>query len=99
MQPYFMPYAGYFRLFASTDQFVLYDDVQFPKEGWVHRNRLLNQNGEPAWLTLPIKRMPLKTKINEIVFNSEAGLLWRERMRKFSSLAEKHQENVLEQKV
>ena len=37
MQPYFMPYAGYFRLFAAADVFVLFDCVQFPRRGWVHR--------------------------------------------------------------
>ena len=29
MQPYFMPYAGYFRLFAAADLFVALDCVQF----------------------------------------------------------------------
>jgi hypothetical protein len=33
MQPYFMPYAGYFRLFAAADVFVLFDCVQFPRRG------------------------------------------------------------------
>jgi hypothetical protein len=41
MQPYFVPYAGYFRLFAASDLFVIYDCVQFPRRGWVHRNRLV----------------------------------------------------------
>ena len=41
MQPYFIPYAGYFRLFAASDLFVIYDCVQFPRRGWVHRNKLI----------------------------------------------------------
>jgi hypothetical protein len=41
MQPYFIPYAGYFRLFAASDLFVIYDCVQFPRRGWVQRNRLI----------------------------------------------------------
>jgi WbqC-like protein family len=45
MQPYFLPYAGYSRLFAATDLFVVYDCVQFPRRGWVHRNRLVNTAG------------------------------------------------------
>ena len=53
MQPYFVPYAGYFRLFAATDLFVIYDCVQFPRRGWVHRNQLPGANGQPNWLTLP----------------------------------------------
>jgi hypothetical protein len=46
MQPYFLPFAEYFRLFAASDVFVLLDDVQFPRRGWVHRNRLHDRGGE-----------------------------------------------------
>lgn len=53
MQPYFFPYLGYFQLMAASDTFVVYDDVQFIKGGWVHRNRIL-LNGGPVWMTLPI---------------------------------------------
>jgi hypothetical protein len=56
MQPYFLPFAGYFRLFAASDVFVLLDDVQFPRRGWVHRNRLHNRVGDLAWLTLPLSK-------------------------------------------
>ena len=54
MQPYFFPYAGYFRLFAAADIFVVLDCVQFPRRGWVHRNKLIDRNGIPQWLTLPL---------------------------------------------
>jgi hypothetical protein len=53
MQPYFFPYAGYFRLLAASDLFVIYDCVQFPRRGWVHRNKLVDASGEARWLTLP----------------------------------------------
>ena len=33
MQPYFFPYAGYFRLFAHVDEFVIFDCVQFRRRG------------------------------------------------------------------
>ena len=55
MQPYFVPYAGYFRLFAAADVFVAYDCVQFPRRGWVHRNRLPTATGMSDWLTLPVR--------------------------------------------
>lgn len=88
MQPYFMPYAGYFRLFVDTDVLVLYDDVQFPKEGWVHRNKLAASNGELRWLTIPLKRTPLSTKINELVYARDAQTKWIDRMNKFPVLEE-----------
>ena len=86
MQPYFMPYAGYFRLFVDTDIFVIYDDVQFPKGGWVHRNRLPDQQGNPAWLTMPVKRMPLGSSIRELEYETAAGEKWQARLRRFPVL-------------
>lgn len=86
MQPYFIPYAGYFRLFSATDLFVIYDDAQFPKGGWVHRNRLMNRNNELSWLTLPIKRQPLGITINQMVFLDNAQNRWDGQLRKFPAL-------------
>ena len=45
MQPCFVPYAGYVRLFAASDLLVVFDCVPFPRRGWVHRNRLPNARG------------------------------------------------------
>jgi hypothetical protein len=53
MQPYLFPYLGYFQLMAASQIFVVYDDVQFIKGGWIHRNRIL-LNGTPVWMTLPV---------------------------------------------
>lgn len=55
MQPYFLPYHGYFQLLAAVDAFVIYDDIQFTKSGWIHRNRIA-VNGAPAWITLPLRQ-------------------------------------------
>jgi len=90
MQPYLIPYAGYFRLLSDTDMFVIYDDVQFPKEGWVHRNRLLNRNNELAWCTLPLKKKSLATKISEIEFSADADIRWESQLRKFPIMDEKY---------
>ena len=29
MQPYFMPYIGYFQLMKAVDRYVVYDDVNY----------------------------------------------------------------------
>jgi hypothetical protein len=55
MQPYFLPYLGYFQLINSVDEFVLYDNIQFSKRSWIHRNRILEQN-ESKYVTLPLKK-------------------------------------------
>jgi len=42
MQPYFLPYIGYWQLINTVDTFVIYDDVNFIKKGYVNRNSILN---------------------------------------------------------
>jgi len=54
MQPYFLPYIGYFQLIAAVDLFVVYDDIKYTKKGWINRNRML-QNGAAAVFSLPLK--------------------------------------------
>ncbi len=55
MQPYFFPYIGYFQLISSADKFVVYDNIQFTKKGWINRNRILF-NGKDEFITLPLKK-------------------------------------------
>ena len=54
MQPYFLPYIGYFQLIASVDQFIVYDNIKYTKKGWINRNRML-QNGKDAMFSLALK--------------------------------------------
>ena len=83
MQPYFLPYAGYFRLMCEVDTFVVFDTVQFPRRGWVHRNRLLANNGELDWLTLPLVRSATDTLISALKFHPNARSLWFGRLSRF----------------
>ena len=62
MQPYFLPYLGYWQMLNAVDHFVIYDDVQFSKGGYVNRNKLLGSKG-PQWLTLSLEKSSLKTTI------------------------------------
>lgn len=54
MQPYFMPYIGYFQLLSAVDEFVIYDNIKYTKKGWINRNRML-LNGRDVVFTLPLK--------------------------------------------
>jgi WbqC-like protein family len=54
MQPYFLPYIGYFQLIAAVDLFILYDNIKYTKKGWINRNRML-QNGKDVMFSLPLK--------------------------------------------
>lgn len=54
MQPYFLPYIGYFQLIAEADMFVIYDNIKYTKKGWINRNRMLI-NGADAMFSLPLQ--------------------------------------------
>jgi hypothetical protein len=55
MQPYFLPYIGYFQLINAVDQFLIYDNIQYTKKGWINRNRIL-LNGADVLFSLPLKK-------------------------------------------
>ena len=44
MQPYLFPYLGYWQLIKSVDTFVILDDVNFIKRGYINRNSILVNN-------------------------------------------------------
>jgi hypothetical protein len=56
MQPYFLPYIGYWQLIAAVDVFLLYDNIQYTKKGWINRNRLLKNGSTDATFSLPLKK-------------------------------------------
>lgn len=87
MQPYFLPYAGYFRLFAAADLFVVYDCVQFPRRGFVHRNRLQHESGAPEWLTLPLEKAPQHARIDALRFSPGRQNEWGEHLRHFPAFS------------
>jgi hypothetical protein len=53
MQPYFFPYVGYYNLLTQVDKFVIYDDIQFTKKGWINRNYLNSPSG-PWLFSIPV---------------------------------------------
>lgn len=54
MQPYFLPYVGYFQLISAVDEFVVYDNIKYTKKGWINRNRYL-LDGRAATFSVPIR--------------------------------------------
>ncbi len=68
MQPYLFPYIGYFQLMNAVDKFVIYDDVQYIKNGWINRNNILLE-GDKHLFTLSIKEDSLCLPINKRNFS------------------------------
>jgi hypothetical protein len=53
MQPYLLPYIGYYQLIGAVDLFIVYDNIKYTKKGWINRNRML-QNGSDAMFSVPL---------------------------------------------
>jgi WbqC-like protein len=87
MQPYFFPYAGYFRLLAAVETFVIFDDVQFPRRGRVHRCEVPGPDGMLEWLTLPLARAPRDTLIGDLAFAEGARATLDRRLARLPWLA------------
>jgi hypothetical protein len=70
MQPYLFPYLGYIQLISCVDTFVIYDDVNYIKSGWINRNRILYKDS-PMYITLSLSDKSSNKKINEIQITGE----------------------------
>ena len=42
MQPYYLPFLGYFQLINKVDKFIIFDDVKFEKSGYLTSNKISN---------------------------------------------------------
>lgn len=60
-QPNYLPYLGFFDKMNQADIFVIYDDAQFNKEDFQHRNKIRIYHGW-KWLTVPVEKKPLPIK-------------------------------------
>lgn len=79
MQPYFFPYLGYFCLIKNTDLFILLDNVQFIRHGWIERNRILNQKEGWIYIQIPIlKKNGRDTIIKEILIDNSQS--WKQKI-------------------
>ncbi len=55
MQPYFLPYIGYWQLISAVEKIVIYDNIKYTKKGWINRNRFL-QNDKESIFSVPLKK-------------------------------------------
>lgn len=76
MQPYFFPYLGYFQMAEKVDTWVIFDDTQYIKKGWISRNRILNNNPgkEFSFINLPLEK-PNGKFIKDIQINNEVNFV------------------------
>lgn len=65
MQPYFFPYIGYWKLINAADIFVIYDDVNYIKQGYINRNSILLES-KAQKITLEVIGASSGKMINEV---------------------------------
>ena len=72
VQPYFFPYLGYWQLINAVDKYVIFDDVNYIKRGWINRNRILN-DGSIQYLNVYLKAVSQNKLINDIEVDCEGS--------------------------
>lgn len=77
MQPYFFPYIGYFQLINEVDEFIIYDEVNFIKKGWINKNNILI-NGKSYSIRVPLREKSSFKKISEVEIQDNDN--WRKKM-------------------
>lgn len=70
MQPYFLPYIGYWQILSYVDRFIIFDDVNYIKKGYINRNKILLKSGLYEF-TLPIKEVSQNKKIIDLKLASK----------------------------
>lgn len=73
MQPYFFPYLGYISLIKHTDQFILFDTVQFIRHGWIERNRVLKPDEGWQYIQVPLHKFSRDTLIKDVKINNTSN--------------------------
>ncbi len=63
-QPGYLPWLGFFKKMMNVDVFVFFDNAQFVKNNFYHRNKIKTTNGV-IWLTVPVIAKG-GNKINEV---------------------------------
>ena len=76
MQPYFLPYIGYFQLIKAVEKYVIADNLNYIKQGWINRNKLL-LNGNEFLFNLAVIGASQNKMINEIFVGDDQSRLLR----------------------
>ena len=78
MQPYVFPYIGYFQLIREVDNFVFYDDVNFIKQGWINRNKLII-SGHEKYFTIPMDQASSYKQIKDVEIHPKIYDKWEKK--------------------
>jgi len=78
MQPYFLPYLGYYSLIKQVDRWIFNDEVQMIHKGWIQRNRILKQYGGWGYIMVPLHKHDHTELIKNITIRNNEN--WKEKI-------------------
>lgn len=71
LQSNYIPWKGYFDIIHDVDEFIFYDEVQFTKNDWRNRNKILTPQGD-IWLTVPVGMNKIHRLIIDVAIKDSA---------------------------
>ncbi|MDA8671632.1 WbqC family protein [Gammaproteobacteria bacterium] len=74
MQPYFFPYFPYWQLIYAADKFIIFDDVNYKKKGFINRN-YISSHGFKKFFTLELVGASQNKLISDIKIGKNRDLL------------------------
>ena len=77
-QPNYLPWLGFFDKMRRSDVFIIEDNVQFERQGFTNRNRIMTSDGV-RWLSVPIEHANKPLLINEVKIASKSEPDWEKR--------------------
>ncbi len=89
MQPYLLPYIGYFQLIKNSDVFVLADEYQYTKKGWINRNRAI-LNNKLETFTVPVSTIGTQIREKKISSIESNRSLYRRIKQSYSKAPNAH---------
>ena len=70
MQPYFFPYIGYFQAIKAVDKYILYENLNYIKEGWMNKNRIQIKKQKPNYISVSLQKKSSNKKIKHVELNN-----------------------------
>lgn len=77
-QPNYLPWLGFFDKIKRSDVFIIEDDVQFERQGFTNRNKIMTPDGV-RWLSVPVEHANKPLLINEVKIANKAEPNWGQR--------------------
>jgi hypothetical protein len=74
-QPNYLPWLGFFDKMKRADVFIIEDNVQFERQGFTSRNRVLTADGV-RWLSVPVEHANKPLPINQVRIANKGKPSW-----------------------